>query len=152
MVKKIVLICVLLFFAGDVLACPGCTYAGVMPTWPIIVLLRLVAVCAVAYRVLDVVRTLEAFLLYEVLYFFGWMMAVWYSHPAVSSGPVLYLAFGFFLVLSAGVAATFALKWIGRFRFFRCSPDRGISWRRALLMVPVSVLITLLQGFLMSAR
>jgi len=144
--KKIIPVCLLLLVASEALACPGCTYERVMPTWPVFAALRLMAVCAIAFTVLDLVRTVEGFIVYEVLYFFAWRMAVWYSHPAVAEGFVEWLALGFLLVLSAGVPAVMVIKWIGRFKWFRLKPGEGVSWRRALLIIPVFFLIAVVEG------
>ncbi len=118
----------------------------VTPTWPIFTGVRLVAICAIAFTVLDVVRTAEAFIVHEVAYFFAWRFAVWYSHPAVAEGFMAWLALAGFLILSAGIPAAIVLKLIGRFKWFRRKPDQDVSWKRALLVVPVFFAIAMVEG------
>jgi hypothetical protein len=116
-----------------------------MPTWSVFAAARLLVVCAVAVGVLDVVRTLEAFTVYEVLYFFAWRRAVWFAHPAVSGPVVEWLASGCLLVLGSGVLAAITLKLVGRFKWVRPDTERGISWKRALLIIPATSLISVAE-------
>lgn len=145
--KRVLPVCALLvLLAGEALACPGCTYERVMPTWALFAAIRLLVVCGLAFSVLDVVRTLEAFLVYELMYVQAWRMAIGYAHPAVSGDLVEWLALGVLLVLSAGVPAAILLRQLGRFAWFVRTPGRGVSWRRALMMVPAFFVIAVVQG------
>lgn len=149
--RKTLPICVaLLFVATEAMACPECTYQRVMPTWPIFAAARILAICAIAFTVLDVVRAVEVFIVYEVSYFFAWRMAVWYLHLAVSGGLVQWLAVGALLILSAGIPAALVLKLISSLEWFRRKPDRCVSWKRALLVLPVFYAIAVVEGMITS--
>jgi uncharacterized membrane protein YesL len=146
--KRILLASPLFLVASEALACPQCTYDRAAPTWFLFATLRILVVCAISFKVLDVVRTVEAFIVYELGYFFAWRVAVWYSHPAVSEGLIVWLGLGFLLVLSAGFPAVIVLKWISKIEWFRRTPDKDISWRRALMIVPAFFMIAITEAFL----
>jgi len=131
--------------ATDAIACPACTYERVMPTWVLFASLRLLAVCVIGLAVLDVVRMLEAFVAYEVAYFYAWRLAVWYSHPAVSEGTVAMCSAVLLFALEAGIPAAIVLRGLSRFRHFIRTPGARVSWKRAILVVPAMSLVALAQ-------
>ncbi len=130
-----------------ILACPVCTYNRVFPTWFVFAVLRLLVVLAVSYRRLDLVRTLGAFVVFELGYFYAWRLAVWYSHPAVADGFVAWAALACLIVLSAGVPAVVFLLGLARLPYFRASQPVPLTHRHALLLVPAMFLLALIQEF-----
>jgi hypothetical protein len=128
------------------LACPVCTYNRVMPTWMFFATLRLLLVLAVSYRRLDLIRTLGAFLLFEVGYYYAWMLAVWYSHPAVTEGLVEWFALTFFIALSIGIPSAIFLWGLSRVPYFRGKQTIVLTRKRTLLLLPVMFLLAVIQG------
>ncbi len=129
-----------------VLACPVCNYDRVMPTWVAFASLRLLVVLAAAYRRLDLVRTLGAFVAFEVAYYYAWRLAVWYSHPAVAEGFIEWLALASLLVLSIGVPAAFFLFGLSRVPYFRGSYSVPLTVKRAALLLPAMGMLAVIQG------
>ena len=134
--------------ASDALACPVCTYERVMPGWVLFAAFRFLVVIIVMFAVLDAVRVVEAFIVYEIIYFYAWRYAVWYSHPAVTDGPMEILYSSALFLLSAGVPAALLAYGLGRLKWFRKEPDRGVSWKRAILVVPAMFLLSLMQSIM----
>lgn len=129
-----------------ILACPACTYDWVFPTWLVFASLRLLIVLAVSYRRLDLVRTLGAFVAFEIGYFYAWRLAVWYSHPAVAEGLVAWGALACLIILSVGAPAVIFLLGLARLPYFRASQPVPLTGRHALLLVPAMFLLSLIQG------
>lgn len=141
--KKSLPICALLILvAGEAVGCPYCVYNRVMPTWTVFAALRVFAVCVVAGAVLKEWRILGVFIAYEVLYYHLWRFAVWESYSDLAA----ILAIPFLLVLSLGVPAALVLKFVGRFEWFRRTPERDVSWTRALLIIPAMLLLQVAEG------
>ena len=129
-----------------ILACPECNYERVLPTWVIFTSLRLLVTLAVAHRRLDLVRTLGAFTLFEVAYYYAWKLAVWYSHPAVAEGIVEWVAVGSLLILSVGIPAVAVLLLLGRTAYFRARQPVRLTVKRAALMLPAMFVLAVIQG------
>jgi uncharacterized membrane protein YesL len=129
-----------------ILACPVCNYDRVMPTWAIFTSLRLLVVLAIAYRRLDLVRTLGAFAAFEAAYYYAWRLAVWYSHPAVAEGFIQWLALASLLVLSIGIPAALFLFGISRVSYFRGSQSVPLTRKRASLLLPAMFILAVIQG------
>jgi hypothetical protein len=134
-----------LFSELVILACPACTYNRVFPTWFVFASLRLLIVLAVSYRRLDLVRTLGAFVAFEVAYFYAWGLAVWYSHPSVADGFVAWVSLAFLIILSVGVPAVAFLLGLARLPYFRAGQPVPLTRRHALLLVPAMFLVAFIQ-------
>jgi hypothetical protein len=134
-----------------ILACPYCTYAQFEPTWILFASLRLLAVLAISYRRLDLVRTLGAFVLFEVGYFYAWRQVVWYSHPAMSEGIVEWIALGGLVVLSIGLPAACLLYILSRASYFRLPQATRFTRARALLLMPAMLVIAVAHRFAISS-
>lgn len=134
------------FLALAILACPVCTYDRAMPAWAVFTSLRLLAVLAVAYRRLDLVRTLGAFIAFEVAYYYAWRLAVWFSHPAVAEGLIEWLAMAFLLVLSMGIPAALFLFGLSRVAYFRGTQSIPLTRKRAALLLPAMFTLAAIQG------
>ena len=137
---------IILFSYVLILACPICSYNRVMPTWLLFVALRLLFVLTISLRRLDLVRTLGAFGLFEIAYYYAWRAAVWYSHPAVAVGDVAQLATGSFIVLSLGIPAALFLFGLSRMPYFRGAETVTLSWKRTLLLIPCMYAVAYAQG------
>jgi hypothetical protein len=150
--KRSITISVLLMFVGvDLLACPACAYNRAMPTWFFFMALRLFAVCIISFAVLDVVRTLQVFLVYEVLYLYLWPFALYYSFPFPKSSvspELAAVANVYVLIVETGILAAILLKILGRFKWFRRDPKIGVSWARASLIIPATFLITIIESLI----
>jgi hypothetical protein len=143
--KKALSICALLVLvAGEAGGCPVCVYQRLMPTWKVFVALRVFAVCIIAGAVLNEMRVLGVFFVYEVVYYSLWWLAIEYIYLDL----VEFLVPAFFLILSLGIPAVLVLKFVGRFKWFRREPDRGVSWKRALLIIPAMVLVYIAEGII----
>jgi hypothetical protein len=118
-----------------------------MPTWVLFTSLRLLVVLAISYRRLDSVRTLGAFVGFEVPYFYAWRFTAWYSHPSVSGGVFGWLALAFLLVLSAGIPAALLLLALSRVRYFRGTQSVLLTRSRTALLLPAMFTLAVIQGF-----
>jgi hypothetical protein len=119
----------LILTATEAWACPGCTVRAFMPFWPCFLVLRLWAIRLIGNAVLKPIRLLGVFFVYEVLYFFIWIFLIY------SGLPILLVVF------YIGVPSALLLKCIGRFCWFRKNEDQGVSWKRAVSVIPVMFLI-----------
>ena len=117
-----------------------------MPTWVLFTSLRLLVVLAVSYRRLDPVRTLGAFVMFEVAYYYAWRLAVWYMHPVVSEGITQWIALAFLLFLSIGIPAAIFLFALSRLRYFRGAQTVPFTRWRASLLLPVMFILAVIQG------
>lgn len=134
-----------------ILACPYCTYAQFEPTWIPFAALRLLAVLAVSYRRVDLVRTLGAFALFEVGFYYAWRLAVWYSHPAISDGTVEWIALAGLLALSIGLPAACLLYFLSKASYFRLPQAAHFTRVRALLLIPAMLAITIAHRYATSS-
>jgi len=120
-----------------ILACPQCTYDRFMPTWVAFASLRLVVVCMVAFRRLDVVRVLGLFTAFEVVYLYLWRFGNWYAHPGVAGDPINTASGFFLLLLVSGIPAALVMKRASRYAYFQIPSRPPFTWKRALLLVPI---------------
>ncbi len=128
------------------LACPACTFERVMPGWLVFASLRLLVVLCISWRRLDPVRTLGAFVAFEVAYYYAWRLAVWYVHPAVSEGFVEWFALASLLILSAGIPAALFLFALSKLSYFRGTQSIPLTPRRAAFLLPAMLILSVLQG------
>ncbi|MEZ0276893.1 MAG: hypothetical protein ACAH88_18430 [Roseimicrobium sp.] len=128
------------------LACPECNYERVLPTWVIFTSLRLLVTLAVAHRRLDLVRTLGAFIAFEVVYYHTWKLVVWYSHPAVAEGVVEWVAIGSLFLLSIGIPAVAVLLGLSKTAYFRARQPVRLTVKRAVLLLPAMFILAVIQG------
>jgi hypothetical protein len=129
-----------------ILACHACHYyEHVLPTWVPFTVLRLFVVLTVAYGRLDLVRTLGAFLGFEVFYYHAWEYCVLLSHPMVAEGKfdVVTLVR---TMLSIGIPAALFLLLLSRSAYFRAGNSARLSFMRAALLLPVMFVLSAIQG------
>lgn len=132
--------------AFEILACPGCYYERMMPTWVFFASLRLLVVLGVSYGRLDLVRTLGVFVAFEVFFLYAWRLSIWYSFPMVNGDMVRTLAGYCSLILSAGIPAALLLFGLSRVRYFRGTQTIPFTRRRAALLLPLMFMLATLQG------
>lgn len=130
-----------------ILACPQCTYNQFMPSWVEFASLRLVVVCLVAYRRLDVVRVLGLFTAYEVAYLYLWRIGIMYSHPVIADDVINTVAEAFLLLLISGVPAALVIKHASRYAYFQSPSRPAFTWKRALLLVPLLFGMAILECY-----
>jgi hypothetical protein len=119
-----------------ILACPQCTYDRFMPTWVAFASIRLLVVCLVAYRRLDVVRVLGLFTAFELAYLYLWRFGNWYGHPGVAGEAINGASMIFVLLLISGIPAALVMKHASRYAYFQIPSHPPFTWKRALLLVP----------------
>ena len=138
-----VLVTILLLLVGcaELMACPGCSYERFVVWYPPLVCIRLAVVPFLTINRLDFIRVLGVFVAYEVLWYYGYRYAMWYSHPAVGDGFVQAVATFGYSLLEVGALGAGLLYLLGRTRFFRRTPDRGLPWWQAALYVPAAIAI-----------
>lgn len=130
-----------------IIACPNCSYDRVLPGWVAFAALRLAIIAAVSLKRFDLVRIVGAFVLYEIVYYYLWSAAIWYSHPAVSEGLVQYLALGVLLLISSGLPAALLLWAARKSSYLRGNATEPFTKTRAILLIFLLTGATILQAF-----
>ena len=120
---------------------PGCSYERFVVWYPPLVCIRLAVVPFLTINRLDFIRVLGVFVGYEDFWYYGYRYAMWYSHPAVGYGFVQAVATFGYTLLKVGALGAGLLYLLGRARFFRRTPDRGLPWWQAALYVPAAIAI-----------
>jgi len=128
-----------------ILACPGCTYNIIDPTWFYFAAARIAVICYAADRRMSLLRVLGLFCVYEAVYYYLVHLAIWYAHPAVSEGLAITVATASLIVLTIGLPAVGVLKLASRFRFFRGTSPMPTTWGRAFLVVPMLIAVEILE-------
>ena len=129
-----------------ILACHACYYYDhVLPAWIPFTILRLFAVLTVAYWQLDLVRTLGAFLGFEVLYYYAWKYYVLLAHPVPAEGIFDALTVAR-IMLSAGIPAALFLLLLSRSAYFRAGNSVHLSFKRTALLLPMMFVLAAIQG------
>lgn len=98
----------------------------------------------IAFSVLDVVRTLQVFVLYELLYYHLWRISVWgsYSESRLSE----WMTGIFHLATTLGIAAAVVLWAIGRIEWFRRRGSSGVTRTRAMGVALAMTVISVVEG------
>lgn len=129
-----------------ILACPVCTYERVMPSWALFAVIRLIIIGAVSIKRFDLVRILGVFAIYEVVYYYLWRLAVWYSHPAVSEGIHEIIALGFLLFISFGIPVALILLQANKSEYLKGNTTMKFSKRRAFIVIGSFACLAIYQG------
>ncbi len=133
-----------------ILACPGCTYSLIEPTWFYFAAARIAIICYVADRRMNLLRVLGLFCVYEAIYYYLVHIAIWYAHPAVSDGTVMTLATASLIILTIGLPAVVLFKLVSRLQFFRGAATMTTTWGRSLLIIPMLIGVSALETFIIN--
>lgn len=141
--RLLIPILLLLASCAEAMACPGCNYERFLTWYPQVVCLRLGVASLLAVNRLDFVRVLGVFVGYEILWYYGHIYAGWYAHPLGGVTLIRAAATVVYLLLEVGAPGAALLWLVGRSRFFRRTPEKGLPWWQAALYVPAAIAIRL---------
>lgn len=134
-----------------ILACPGCTYNIIDPTWLYFAAARIAVICYAADRRMSLLRVLGLFCAYEAVYYYLVHLAIWYSHPAVSEGIAITVATVSLIVLTIGLPAVGVFKLASYFHFFRGASPMPTTWGRAFLLIPLLIAVAILETVIINS-
>lgn len=128
-----------------ILACHGCTYERVFPTWVAFAIIRLSIILILSLRRFDPIRILGVFALYELVFFYAWQEAVRFSAISDSAigmiASIILTAF-----LSFGFPAAIILVRANRYKYMKGNSSIVFSKKRAAFLVFMFTGLSFYQG------
>jgi len=129
---------------ASVLACPYCTYEGILASWYFTTILKFLAVIYFAFRIhLDPVRIVGLVALFEIFHFKAWRVLLLSSDPIPGVGRNLEeFAYG---ILVSGIPVIFLVWGASYLRYFQNSSKTPLRRRNLVLLVPVFFVISMIS-------